>query len=179
VNAQAVTCSDGRTRERCYVAEIDFWAVGLDRHEERRFADAIVEGRAVVRGLVISDPPERKLRGYGLLLADEGWLAVGQHAGDAVYRARRAPGGASYEVLELGSEQAAYIDALDLAAIRGEHGDLATAMVQLERRELLVVGTIVRGRSGFRLAASQVYLQLGRMAPRPVPSAPPRTAQID
>jgi hypothetical protein len=113
------------------------------------------------------------------MLADEAWLAAGEHSNAPLYRARLAATGGAYEVLELGSEQAAYVDAVDLSHILVEQAEVARAVVQLRRRELLVAGAIVHQRSGFRLVARQVYLQLGRAAPRPEPTAPPRTAQAD
>lgn len=170
-NRRATRCADGSNAQRCYVAEVDWSALGLSQSQQSTLIDKAASGQAIIVGRVVS----RVFRGFGNLGAltpERAWQAANA----------QAPTGQLLKVRDLGircvttpcfSMQADLlnqftrnrISGLNLSPVGASRDQLAAASDALADGDLLVAGAIRndpvtsrRHRPGRTLTASQFYL---------------------
>lgn len=170
-NRRSTRCADGSSAQRCYVAEVDWAALGLSQSQLATLRDNAAGGRAIIVGRVVP----RVFRGFGnlgALLPQRAWQAANANA----------PRGQLLRVKDLGircvttpcfSMQADLlnhfrrdrISGLNLSPVGASRDQLAAAYDALAAGNLLVAGTIRtdrvvsrRHRPGRTLTASQLYL---------------------
>lgn len=83
VNRASTTCADGSRAAECYVAEIDYSAMGLTDEEQSALRGSIDTGRAVLRGDIV--PANIGDYDVARLAITEGWTAPRDFVADGVF----------------------------------------------------------------------------------------------
>ena len=163
VNHKLTRCSDGTLQQACYVAEIDWSAIDLER-------DA---GATLVLGKLRS----RNYPGFGrfgVLIPDDAWRPATLGAPEGTWYGLKDNGiicisEPCYNIEErvLNRRATQTVSGVDLSQVEADPEDLEAAYAALMNDELIAVGNnrVVRDEGpagdGLTMVASQFYLKLG------------------
>lgn len=162
VNRTWTRCADGSVEKACYVASIDWRAIGLDGSE----GASLVRGRQVARTFT-------EFGVLGVLQPSAAWRAAGLHPPEGTWFGLSDNGiqcitFPCFNIAErvLNRKRQTTISHVDLKPVEASVEDLEAAYEALAHDELIAVGKNVRQRKrgpagrGMTMVASQFYVRL-------------------
>ena len=186
VNQTTTRCVDGEDREACYVALLDFSALGLTDTELSLFRSALFAGHALLEGWI----DERQFENFGPLgelHGRQGWRAATDAMPQGTVYGARDNGVRclvapcfSYDVTAVNSPQHLTVSDVDLSKVGATTEQLDAARQALSTAALLIAGTIQLqpnagpAGDGQILVATQFYLPAAAAPVSSTPTASPR-----
>lgn len=173
LNKSTTKCADGRYASECYVAELDWAALGLHPDQEAAVRDGMISTRSVFRGRIA----RRDINGknWGAFVPSEAWLGTIEATVEGVFR-RVTDSGIRCITAPCPSMHAANLNSAVHRNITDLAGDAITEKVPNEIGNdggVLVAGTIYRRGRAYVLEATQAYLRV-----IPAPIEPPPAEQV-
>jgi hypothetical protein len=170
VNRTRTTCGDGTRRKECYAAEADLTALPVDEKSRVLLARAIVEGRALARGMLVSGRVEA-FPELATLVVSEVWTASSsQNRGRGVFHKLRDRGVRcittpcfSVHAAALNSGRHVNVSEIDLTPSGAPARERRSALQHLPHVGLITTGRVVLDHNagpagpGRTIVATQFY----------------------
>jgi hypothetical protein len=171
VNRSSTLCADGSLARECYVAEVDYSALGLSAEALDAFSSRASAGQAIVRAK-LRNKAFGTFGSLGSLVVTEGWQALTDAAPTGPFysardngtRCLRAPC-ANIDVTRLNYDLRMTIHGVKLDGIAGlSDSDIHNVNEQLGDPGVIVAGPVrsrtVNGSTERSITATQVYLRV-------------------
>ncbi len=171
VNRSTTLCADGTLARECYVAEVDYSALGLSADALEVFQNRASSGQALVRAKLRAKA-FGSFGSLGELVVTEGWQALTDAAPTGPFysardngrRCLRAPC-ANIDVTRVNYDLRMTIDAVKIDGIAGlSDSDIHNVYEQLGTPGVIVAGPVrsrtVSGSTERSISATQVYLRV-------------------
>jgi hypothetical protein len=171
VNRSTTLCADGRLANECYVAEVDYSALGLGAEALDEFRGRAAAGQAIVRAKLRAKS-FGSFGSLGELVVTEGYRAVTEAAPTGPFYAARDNGTRCFrapcphiEVSRLNYDLRMTIDAVNISSIAGlSDSDVHDVFEQMGDRGVIIAGPVrsrtVGGSTERSITATQVYLRV-------------------